>query len=98
MSPTYYVTPEQLKRVTDFLNKYQIGGGVWGVREDWFVGPYTVPRIEGKELVVIALNQTNPTEDGITEFDNHRMVLAGLVNRRLDLYGEETAAAMMKAQ
>lgn len=85
MNPKYYVTPEEAKRVTDFLNKHAIGGGVAGGEPNVFVGPLSVPEVPGKEMLNLILS-------------NGAKVNAGLV---LDMmgkgYAEWLTAATLRA-
>lgn len=66
MNPKYYVTPEEAKKVIDFLNQNQIGGGVKGVAGNDFVGPFRVPEVPGKEMLGIVLNSGVEMNAGLT--------------------------------
>lgn len=77
MNPIYYTTAEELHAVIDYLNKNQIGGGVEGVDPETFVGPVSIPRVEGKEMVQVLLA-------------NGCRMQAGLVFDTIRRYGPES--------
>lgn len=71
MNPKYYVNPQQLQEVIDFLNKDhkdvgKIGGGVKDVVPNLFAGPFKVPEVEGKEMLGVVLNSGVEMNAGLT--------------------------------
>jgi hypothetical protein len=68
MNPKYYVTPEELKEVVEFLNdpKFMIGGGVKAVVGNLFAGPFSVPEVPGKAMLGVMLNSGVEMNAGLT--------------------------------
>jgi hypothetical protein len=66
MNPKYYVTSEEAQKVTDFLNKHNVGGGVKGVNLNEFVGPVSVPVVAGKQMVNLVLANGAQMNAGLT--------------------------------
>jgi hypothetical protein len=66
MNPKYYVTPEEVKRVIDFLNEHSIGGGWKSSTQPNFVGPFQVPPVEGKWMIGLVLKNGCEMNAGLT--------------------------------
>jgi hypothetical protein len=68
MNPKYYVTPEEAQRVIDFLNKNSVGGGVRGSdrQERSFLGPFAVPEVAGKIMLLLELQSGAVMNAGLT--------------------------------
>jgi hypothetical protein len=66
MNPKYYVSPDELQKVIAFLNKHSVGGGVKDVVPNLFVGPFSVPVVEGKDMLGVMLNCGVEMNAGLT--------------------------------
>jgi hypothetical protein len=65
MNLKYYVTPEEAEKVIAFLNKYKIGEGVKGGLLNEWVGPFSVPVVAGKQMLLIRLNNNAKLNAGL---------------------------------
>lgn len=66
MNPTYYTTPEEVAKVVDYLNQNGIGGGVDHVYLLAFIGPFSVPPMEGKQVHQVVLANGTDMNAGLT--------------------------------
>jgi hypothetical protein len=65
MNPKYYVSPEEAQKVIDFLNKYKIGEGVKSTLLNEFIGPFSVPQVTGKLMLLVRLNNNCKLNAGL---------------------------------